>query len=97
MTLRGRRKRGSDAESLVRTLNQPKPLEVEADERGLPRRVTRRRQRLRIASVLDVWRIDDEWWRAEISRRYFLVVLEGGISRTIYQDLVTGEWFEQSY
>lgn len=96
MALPGRRK-GPAAESLVRTLNQPRLLEVEADERGLPRRVTRRRQRLRIASVLDVWRIDDEWWREEISRRYFLVVLEGGISRTIYQDLVTGEWFEQSY
>lgn len=97
MALPGRRRRGSSSESLVRTLNQPKPLEVEADERGLPRRVIRRRQRLRIASVLDVWRIDDEWWREEISRRYFLVVLEGGISRTIYQDLVTGEWFEQGY
>ncbi|HQX62197.1 MAG TPA: hypothetical protein PK593_01925 [Thermomicrobiales bacterium] len=97
MALSGRRRKRSDPESLVRTLNQPKELEVEADERGLPRRVIRRRQRLRVASVLDVWRIDDEWWREEISRRYFLVVLEGGVSRTIYQDLVTGEWFEQSY
>lgn len=97
MALSGRRRKRSDPESLVRTLNQPKELEVEADERGLPWRVIRRRQRLRVASVLDVWRIDDEWWREEISRRYFLVVLEGGVSRTIYQDLVTGEWFEQSY
>ena len=97
MALSGRRRKRSDPESLVRTLNQPKELEVEADERGLPRRVIRRRQRLRVASVLDVWRIDDEWWREEIARRYFAVELENGRKLTVYHDLVGGGWFAQAY
>ena len=45
----------------------------------------------------DVWRIDDEWWRERISRRYFRVTLAGGVIRVLYQDLVTGAWYEQQY
>jgi hypothetical protein len=81
----------------IRSLNLPKPLVVEADERLLPRAVELRERRRRVEAIPDSWRIDDEWWRAPISRRYFQIILEGGIARTIYQDLVSGGWYEQSY
>lgn len=78
-------------------LNQPKPTDVESSDVGVPQAVLRCRQRIRVEGVLDVWRIDDEWWRDEISRRYFQVALENGSVRTIYQDLVSGAWYEQRY
>jgi hypothetical protein len=69
---------------------------VEA-EGGLPRAVLWRSSFLRIAAIHDTWRIDDEWWRDEIARRYFLVELQGGRRLTLYQDLVTRDWFAQPY
>lgn len=49
-----------------------------------------------VAAVLDSWQLDDEWWRHPISRRYFAVMLEGGRRMLLFEDLVTGEWYEQT-
>ncbi len=49
-----------------------------------------------IETILESWRIDDEWWRQLISRRYFSVVLEGGGRVVLFEDLVAGEWFIQT-
>ncbi len=48
-----------------------------------------------VEEVLEIWRIDDEWWRRPISRRYVEVVLEGGAHVVLFEDLVTGDWFCQ--
>jgi hypothetical protein len=78
-------------------------VEVELDGRGLPA-VVRPRQDSRTAgtaaprrveTIGEIWQVDDEWWRKPISRRYVEVMLEGGKHTVLYQDLVTGEWFEQ--
>jgi hypothetical protein len=47
--------------------------------------------------VQDCWRIDDEWWRKQVSRLYFSLLLEDGRTLTIYRDLVTGRWSQQNY
>jgi hypothetical protein len=49
----------------------------------------------RVADILEVWRIDDEWWRTPITRRYVDVVLEGGAHVVLFEDLHTGAWFVQ--
>jgi len=50
-----------------------------------------------VARVQDRWRIDDEWWRERpISRLYYTLLLDNGVPLTVYHDLVTDEWFEQS-
>jgi hypothetical protein len=49
-----------------------------------------------VEAVLEMWRIDDEWWRQMISRRYFAVMLEGGSRVVLFEDLVTHEWFMQT-
>ncbi|QFG04376.1 hypothetical protein Tbon_12120 [Tepidiforma bonchosmolovskayae] len=51
----------------------------------------------RVTAIHDRWRIDDEWWREEISRVYFEVELEGGRRLTVFHDLVAGGWFLQPY
>jgi hypothetical protein len=49
----------------------------------------------RVADILEAWRIDDEWWRTPIVRRYFDVVLEGGAHVVLFEDLYTEAWFVQ--
>ena len=81
-----------------RPLNRPRPVRVEAGEDGRPIAVYLSGQRLAVESVLETWRIDDEWWRErEVSRLYFSVVLEDGRAVTVYRDLVSGRWWQQSY
>jgi hypothetical protein len=49
-----------------------------------------------IESVVEVWKVDDEWWRQPISRRYVEVVMNGGKHTVLFVDLTTNEWFEQT-
>ena len=48
-----------------------------------------------VDAIGEIWRVDDEWWRKPISRRYVEVLFEGGKHVVLYQDLVTVEWFQQ--
>jgi hypothetical protein len=61
--------------------------QIEATERSMTQRV--------VESILEVWHVDDEWWRERISRRYVEVILEGGKHLVLYEDLTTNDWFMQ--
>jgi len=60
-----------------------------------PSENVRCRTRRAVVSIIETWRVDDEWWRDTISRRCFELVLEGGRHVVLYEDLVTSEWFLQ--
>ncbi|MBI4421515.1 MAG: hypothetical protein HY560_11885 [Gemmatimonadetes bacterium] len=49
-----------------------------------------------VEAIGEVWRVDDEWWRQPICRRYVEVMFEGGKHAVLYQDQIAGEWFEQT-
>jgi hypothetical protein len=78
-------------------LNEPRPLPVEANEDGLPVAVLLGGLRLAVERVEDVWRIDDEWWREEVSRLYYRLLLEDGRPLVVFHDLIDDQWCEQSY
>ena len=81
-----------------RLLNRPRPLRVEAGADGRPIAVYLSGQRYAVESVLETWRIDDEWWREQaVSRLYFSLLLEDGRTVTVYRDLVSGRWATQVY
>ncbi len=80
----------------LRPLNPPRPITIRA-QANRPVILVSGRQRRRIEEIQDSWRIDDEWWRAPIGRRYYRVVLDDGSLRTIYHDLVDDGWYEQAY
>ena len=82
---------------MLSPLNVPKPVEVLAGAAGAPRAVVLRGQRVAVTDVLDSWRIDDEWWRQEISRRYFRLALADGRTLTVFLDLIAGGWYAQRY
>lgn len=92
----GHRKSQIDNPSL-RQLNRPAPVAVEADVNGLPQAVLWKGVFSPVASIADSWRIDDEWWRDEIARRYFVVELRGGRRITLFHDLVADLWYAQTY
>lgn len=69
---------------------------MELDEQRIPRVVKRGTgNEKRVESFGENWRMDDEWWRQPIVRRYVEVVLEGGGRVVLFEDLITGEWFVQ--
>ncbi len=80
----------------IKPVNQPEPQNVEEDVAGRP--ATLRGKRQLTMAIDDVWRIDDEWWRERpISRLYYAVRLVSGQKLVLYKDLVSGDWFRQSY
>jgi len=81
----------------LQPLKQPRPVAVETGESGEPVAVVLRGRRLAVAQVQDVWRIDDEWWREEVSRLYYRLLLEDGRPLVVFHDLVRELWCEQSY
>jgi hypothetical protein len=77
-------------------LNLPRPAIVETNaDTGEPCLVQRNGRQLRVASVQNQWRIDDEWWREPISRHYYLLDLAGSALLTVFHDLITNTWWEQ--
>ena len=91
----------------LRTVNEPRQVMVECDADGAPGKVWRSKDKggghggqeenaAVVETVLESWRIDDEWWRQLISRRYFAVLLEGGGRVVLFEYLVTHMWFLQT-
>jgi hypothetical protein len=73
-------------------------LRVEAGEDGQPTAVYLSRHRYAVEAVLQLWRIDDEWWRERpVSRLYYSLLLEDGRTVTVYRDEVSGTWARQAY
>jgi hypothetical protein len=55
-------------------------------------------RRLAVESIVETWRIDDEWWREKpVSRLYRRVALEDGRVVDVYQALASGRWYRQAY
>lgn len=82
----------------LKPLNRPRPVELEADDTGRPLAVHLSGRRIAVESVVESWRIDDEWWRDKpLSRLYQRLVLEDGRVVDVYRDLAGGKWFKQAY
>jgi hypothetical protein len=71
---------------------------VEAGDDGRPAAVHLSNRRFAVEEVLETWRIDDEWWRERPVRRlYYSLLLEDGRTVSVYQDAVSGRWYQQAY
>ena len=78
---------------------QPAAIGISKSRGAVRKKVVERElpcQWRQVSEVLDSWRIDDEWWRKiPIARVYYRVVMEDDRSVTIFEDLLTGEWYRQ--
>jgi hypothetical protein len=82
---------------MVTPLNVPRDIRVMAGGDGSPAFVWLGSRQRRVVRIRNSWRIDDEWWRQEIARRYFEMELSDGSVITVFQDLISGNWFRQRY
>jgi hypothetical protein len=81
----------------TKPLNLPEPLSLEENAAGLPIAV-KLKQRHRIITIEDCWRIDDEWWRSKpVSRIYYAVILDSGRRTALCKDLINIHWYQQTY
>ena len=88
--------REAASSSPIRSLNLPAPIRVEEDNLQRPLAISLRQRRLEVASIDDVWEIDEEWWREDhIVRRYYQVTTGDGRPMTVFRDLASGEWYRQ--
>lgn len=80
----------------LRALHRPSPIEVELANGVLA--AVHLGRRVTVEETLEVWRIDDEWWRDQpIAREYQRVLLKDGRTVDVFRDLATGRWFRQAY
>ena len=64
---------------------KPAPLKKSLEKPGL-----------KVVSIDNMWKIDEEWWREKpIIRMYYQVTTEDGRRITLFRDLTTGEWYQQ--
>ena len=89
--------RHDNAAPALSPLNLPRPLTVATGHGDTPVAVELDGRALTVTEVLDSWRIDDEWWREEISRRYYHLLLADGRTLTVFTDLIAGGWYAQRY
>jgi hypothetical protein len=82
----------------LRIMNRPRRITVYTSEAGEPIAVHLSGRRLIVESVVETWRIDDEWWREKpVSRQYWRLVLEDGRVVDVYEALADGRWYRQAY
>ncbi len=79
----------------LRPLNLPRSIGVELNKDDLPVTIAFAGKRRQVEEIGEIWRIDDEWWRDQIARRYVEVMLVGGGHVVVYEDLIGGGWFMQ--
>lgn len=64
---------------------------------GMPSKVKIKQRHVKVTNIINMWRIDEDWWRTPISRMYFLLELENGMRITVFQDLIHGSWYRQHW
>jgi len=73
-------------------------VSVDVGEESTPSATHLSGRRIAVESVVETWRIDDEWWRDKpVSRMYWRVLLKDGRVMDVYHDLASGKWWRQAY
>lgn len=75
---------------------EPEKIEIAAQE-GRPFVVRFRKRPVLVRDVVNMWRIDEEWWRRPVSRLYFQLELDNGARITVFRDLLAGTWYRQHW
>ncbi len=85
-----------NSEAAVASPYNPEKIEIAAQE-GKPFVVRLKKRPVLVKDVVNMWRIDEEWWRKPISRLYYSLELENGARITVFNDLAAGGWYRQNW
>lgn len=80
----------------LRALNEPRPIQINMDN-DRPIILHENNTRYQVTQIQDTWIIQDEWWRQEMFRQYYYLLLDNGTRRTVFHDRITDLWYEQTY
>ena len=91
----------------MKILNTPRVIEVRTNSTGNPTVVhmpssaplRSNGKWVKVTKVEDLWKVNDEWWRGpdeEISRLYYILRIDSGHQITLFLDLITNKWHQQS-
>lgn len=80
----------------LRALNEPRQITVVVRDKR-PITIIEEDGQQVVTLIQDTWIVQDEWWRKEIHRQYYRLLLANGTLRTVYHDLVANTWHEQAY
>ena len=80
----------------IRTLNEPRPVEVRESTEGEPESVLLRKHWQRVERVDDRWTFDLWWLPQPVRRSYYRTDLGDGRLLTLFRDLWNGRWYRQS-
>jgi hypothetical protein len=75
---------------------EPEGIDVRTEE-GMPAAIKIGKRTFKVLGVLNMWRIDEDWWRQPISRLYFLLELDNGSRVSVFKDMIRGHWYTQRY
>ncbi|MCI0770578.1 MAG: hypothetical protein J4N94_01735 [Chloroflexi bacterium] len=87
----------------LQPVNPPVPISVREGPGHVPlyvtlKRVTLKRKTVRVFRIDNMWKVNDNWSMVRpVHRRYYDLVLEGGIRQTVFKDMDGAGWFKQSY
>ena len=74
----------------------PEPLPVIV-VKNRPAWVILKKKRQKIQEIANIWRVDDTWWQRPVARMYYAIELASGSRITIFQDLLSGDWYRQNW
>lgn len=80
---------------MTRLWSEGAAIAVVCDEQERPARLTWRGRAHAVTHVARAWRVDLDWWRERVWRRYYKVSTDSGLLLVIFQDLTSGDWFLQ--
>lgn len=78
---------------MTRLWRKQQPISVTTNAHSEPLAFIWRGRRHQIEQITRQWRTDIDWWRVRVWRSNFKLCTDTGLLVTIYQDLLTGEWF----
>lgn len=82
----------------LQPVNPPVPISVREGPDQTPAYVSLKRKTARVSRIDNVWKVNDNWSMVKpVHRRYYDLVLEGGIRQVVFKDMDSTGWFKQSY
>ncbi|MSQ13667.1 MAG: hypothetical protein EXR47_06005 [Dehalococcoidia bacterium] len=89
--------RAASSDGAVRPVDAPAPVKVREGSNGKPQAVRIGRRWHKAVSITNRWHLGpDEWWTEhQLDRLYFTLRLEEGRPFTVFQDLLTSQWYSQ--
>jgi hypothetical protein len=79
-----------------RPVNPPIPVDVRESAHQTPRAIKIKGRWVKVAAIVNVCSLDEEWWRERpIVRMYYRVILEDDRPITVFRDMLDGAWYRQ--